>query len=114
MRQTECSLVIKDRCIAGSPHSSYNRARTVAWANQARICKAGPVSMDVGGASVVVGRDGERMDRDYNGARGIYLRALGDIPALRALFSECAASANDSCLSGNMSEDAQVSLLGSS
>ena len=54
------------------------------------------------------------MDRDYNGARGIYLRALGDIPALRALLSECAASANDSCLSGNMSDDAQVSLLGSS
>ena len=47
-------------------------------------------------------------------ARGIYLRALGDIPALRALLSECAASANDSCLSGNMSDDAQVSLLGSS
>ena len=26
------------------------------------------------------------MDRDYNGARGIYLRALGDIPALRHGF----------------------------
>ena len=69
---------------------------------------------NLGGASVVVAQDGERMDRDYNGARGIYLRALGDIPALRALLSERAASANDSCLSGNMSDDAQVSLLGSS
>ena len=51
----------------------------------------------------VTGQDGERMDRDYNGARGIYLCALGDIPALRASLLGCAASANDSCLSGNMS-----------
>ena len=80
--------------------------KTVSW--------TGEVLENLGGASVVVAQDGERMDRDYNGARGIYLRALGDIPALRALLSGCAASANDSCLSGNMSEDAQVSLLGSS
>ena len=80
--------------------------KTVSW--------TGELLEGLGGASVVVAQDGERMDRDYNGARGIYLRALGDIPALRALLSECAASANDSCLSGNMSEDAQVSLLGSS
>ena len=52
---------------------------------------------NLGGSSVVVSQDGERMDRDYNGARGgargIYLRALGDIPSLRACLSECAASA---------------------
>ena len=81
-------------------------SKTVSW--------TGEMLEGLGGASVVVAQDGERMDRDYNGARGIYLRALGDIPALRALLSECAASANDSCLSGNMSDDAQVSLLGSS
>ena len=81
-------------------------SKTVSW--------TGELLEGLGGASVVVAQDGERMDRDYNGARGIYLRALGDIPALRALLSECAASANDSCLSGNMSDDAQVSLLGSS
>ena len=80
--------------------------KTVSW--------TGEVLENLGGASVVVAQDGERMDRDYNGARGIYLRALGDIPALRDWLSECAASANESCLSGNMSEDAQVSLLGSS
>ena len=68
--------------------------RTVSW--------TGEVLEDVGGASVIVGGDGERMDRDYNGARGIYLRALGDIPALRALLSECAASVSESRLSGNM------------
>ena len=80
--------------------------KTVSW--------TGEVLEGLGGASVVIAQDGDRMDRDYNGARGIYLRALGDIPALRALLSECAASTNDSCLSGNMSDDAQVSLLGSS
>ena len=51
--------------------------KTVSW--------TGEVLENLGGASVVVGQDGDRMDRDYNGARGIYLRALGDIPALRAL-----------------------------
>ena len=80
--------------------------KTVSW--------TGDVLESLGGASVVVAQDGERMDRDYNGARGIYLRALGDIPALRALLSGCAASVSESRLSGNMSEDAQVSLLGSS
>ena len=80
--------------------------KTVSW--------TGELQENLGGASVVVAQDGERMDRDYNGARGIYLRALGDIPALRDLFSECAASVSESRLSGNMSDDAQVSLLGSS
>ena len=80
--------------------------KTVSW--------TGELLENLGGASVVVSQDGDRMDRDYNGSRGIYLRALGDIPALRAWLSECAASANNSCLSGNMSDDAQVSLLGSS
>ena len=69
-------------------------AHAVSW--------TGEILGDVGGASVVVGRDGERMDRDYNGARGIYLRALGDTPALRTMFSECAASVDNSRLSGNV------------
>ena len=68
--------------------------KTVSW--------TGEVLEGLGGASVVVAQDGERMDRDYNGARGIYLRALGNIPALRASLLGCAASANNSCLSGNM------------
>ncbi len=44
--------------------------KTVSW--------TGEVLENVDGSSVIVGGDGERMDRDYNGARGIYLRALGD------------------------------------
>ena len=58
--------------------------KTVSW--------TGEVLEKAGGASVIVGQDGERMDRDHNGARGIYLRALGDIPALRDALSGCAAS----------------------
>ena len=81
-------------------------SKTVSW--------TGELLENLGSASVVVAQDGERMDRDYNGARGIYLRALGDIPALRALLSECAASANNSCLSGNMSKTAESVLVGSS
>ena len=68
--------------------------KTVSW--------TGEVLENVGGATVIVGGDGERMDRDYNGARGIYLRALGDTPALRAWLSGCAASVDDSRLSGNV------------
>ena len=81
-------------------------SKTVSW--------TGEMLENLGSASVVVAQDGERMDRDYNGARGIYLRALGDIPALRAMLSECAASANNSCLSGNMSKTAESASLGSS
>ena len=64
----------------------------------------GELLEDVGSSSVVVGQDGERMDRDHNGARGIYLRALGDIPALRESLSACAASVAMPHLSGNMSK----------
>ena len=70
--------------------------KTVSW--------TGEVLENVGGASVIVGQDGERMDRDHNGARGIYLRALGDIPALRASLDGCAASVASPRLSGNMSK----------
>ena len=76
--------------------------KTVSW--------TGEVLEDVGGASVIVGQDGERMDRDYNGARGIYLRALGDTPALRAWFSACAASVDDSRLSGNVRQPRELLL----
>ena len=82
---------------AGVVVLSVNEAyttKTVSW--------TGEILENVGGASVIVGHDGERMDRDYNGARGIYLRALGDTPALRALLSACAASVTGSRLSGNV------------
>ena len=37
VRQTECSLVMEDRSIARVAAPTPERARTVAWANQARI-----------------------------------------------------------------------------
>ena len=54
---------------AGVAVVSVNEAyttKTVSW--------TGEVFSKLGGATVIVGGDGERMDRDYNGARG-------DIPA---------------------------------
>ena len=69
---------------------------TVSW--------TGEVLENVGGVSVIKGRDGERMDRDHNGARGIYLRALGDTPVLRESLSGCAANVDHSRLSGNVSK----------
>jgi putative transposase len=36
----------------------------------------------IGAKTVTSKLDGQKMDRDYNGARGIFLRALGDQPAL--------------------------------
>ena len=52
--------------------------KTVSW--------TGEVLENLGGASVIVAQDGERMDRDYNGARGIYLCALGDIRSLESVL----------------------------
>jgi len=87
-------------------HKAAEFGVTVLSVNEAYTTKTvswtGELLENVGGASVIVGRDGERMDRDYNGARGIYLRALGDTPALRTMFSECAASVDNSRLSGNV------------
>ena len=87
-------------------HKAAEYGVTVLSVNEAYTTKTvswtGELLDDVGGTSVIVGRDGERMDRDYNGARGIYLRALGDTPALRTMFSECAASVDNSRLSGNV------------
>ena len=43
----------------------------------------GEVKNNLGGAKVMVGSDGQRMDRDINGARGRYPRATS-----RALLNE--------------------------
>ena len=59
-------------------HKASEVGVTVLSVNEAYTTKTvswtGELLENVGGASVIVGRDGERMDRDYNGARGIYLR----------------------------------------
>ena len=45
MRQTECFFGLERPFYSEGRRTLSRRARTVAWANQARICKAGPVSM---------------------------------------------------------------------
>ena len=62
-------------------HKAAEYGVTVLSVNEAYTTKTvswtGEMQENVGGASVITGSDGERMDRDYNGARGIYLRAEG-------------------------------------
>ena len=48
----------------------------------------GQIISNLGGRRVVTGTDGVRVNRDINGARGIFLRALGDTPALRDAAQE--------------------------
>ena len=43
MRQIDTVLVMEDRVPARGAAHIHDRARTVAWANQARIYKTGPV-----------------------------------------------------------------------
>ena len=50
----------------------------------------GTVDARLGGARVIRDRSGFGMDRDVNGARGIFLRALGDSPFLRGLLTQVA------------------------
>ena len=50
---------------------------------------SGEIIANLGGRRVVRGSDGVSLERDINGARGIFLRALGDFPALRKLTQGC-------------------------
>ena len=50
----------------------------------------GTIKSNLGGATVIKDGNGFGMDRDVNGARGIFLRALGDSPFLRGLLTQVA------------------------
>ena len=50
----------------------------------------GTVNTKLGGAKAIRDETGFGMDRDVNGARGIFLRALGDSPFLRGLLTQVA------------------------
>ena len=50
----------------------------------------GSIKSNLGGAIVIRDESGFGMDRDVNGARGIFLRALGDSPFLRELLAQVA------------------------
>ena len=53
----------------------------------------GSIKSNLGGTSVIRDESGFGMDRDLNGARGIFLRALGDSPFLRGLLAQVAPQA---------------------
>ena len=57
----------------------------------------GSVEEKLGGRAVIRDEDGFGMDRDVNGARGIFLRALGDSPFLRELLTQVASRPTEPC-----------------
>ena len=77
-------------------HKASENGRTVLIVNEAYTSKTvswtGEVNHKLGGRKTVRSSDGRRMDRDHNGARGIFLRALGDTPSLRQHVSGCIAT----------------------
>ena len=77
-------------------HKASETGRTVLIVNEAYTSKTvswtGEINHKLGGRKTVQSSDGRRMDRDHNGARGIFLRALGDTPSLRQHVSECIAT----------------------
>ena len=74
---------------------AWQRGALVIEVNEAYTSKTlswdGSIKSNLGGASVIRDESGFGMDRDVNGARGIFLRALGDSPFLRGLLTQVAA-----------------------
>ena len=73
---------------------AWQRGALVIEVNEAYTSKTlswdGSIKSNLGGASVIRDESGFGMDRDVNGARGIFLRALGDSPFLRGLLTQVA------------------------
>ena len=73
---------------------AWQRGALVLDVNEAYTSKTrswdGAVNTKLGGAKVIRDENGFGMDRDINGARGIFLRALGDSPFLRGLLTQVA------------------------
>ena len=71
---------------------AWQRGALVLDVNEAYTSKTrswdGTVNTKLGGAKVIRDETGFGMDRDVNGARGIFLRALGDSPFLRGLLTQ--------------------------
>ena len=67
------------------------QALLVNEAYTSKTCRwSGEIVQTLGGRREIVGSDSVRLDRDINGARGIFLRALGDTPSL--IQSACIAT----------------------
>ncbi len=73
---------------------AWQRGALVLDVNEAYTSKTrswdGGIRGNLGGAAVIRDNSGFGMDRDVNGARGIFLRALGDSPFLRGLCAQVA------------------------
>ena len=73
---------------------AWQRGALVIEVNEAYTSKTrswdGVVNNNLGGNTIVRDHDGFGMDRDVNGARGIFLRALGDSPFLREQLTQVA------------------------
>ena len=73
---------------------AWQRGALVIDVNEAYTSKTrswdGGIKSNLGGSSVIKDETGFGMDRDVNGARGIFLRALGDSPLLRGLLTQVA------------------------
>ena len=73
---------------------AWQRGALVIEVNEAYTSKTrswdGVVNDNLGGNTIVRDHDGFGMDRDVNGARGIFLRALGDSPFLREQLTQVA------------------------
>ena len=71
---------------------AWQTGKQVLVVNEAYTSKTcswnGEIIANLGRRKVVRGSDGIALERDINGARGIFLRALGELPALRKLTQE--------------------------
>ena len=68
-------------------HKAFENSKVVLDVNEAYTSKTvswtGEIIHKLGGAKIIKSSDGRAMPRDWNGARGIFLRALVDTPWLR-------------------------------
>jgi putative transposase len=66
-------------------------SKTVSWTGEV---------LQIGGSRTITSKiDGAKMNRDLNGARGIFLRALVDTPWLRDALSLCIRGASSNPVS---------------
>ena len=67
-------------------HKAFEAGKTVLDVNEAYTSKTvswtGEIIHNLGGRKKIKSSDGQVMDRDLNGGRGIFLRSLVDIPSL--------------------------------
>ena len=80
---------------------AWQRGAIVLEVNEAYTSKTrswdGSVDDKLGSRTVIRDEEGFGLDRDINGARGIFLRALGDSPLLRSMVTQVASRPTTPC-----------------